>query len=79
MWPIATVPATEVRSEGVEVICRSKIITGMPAARSFSMPGLMASKATAARITALGARFRTSSTWLSCRSLRFCASSETTS
>ena len=54
IWPISTVPATEVRSDGVEVICRSKIITGMPAARAFSIAGLRALKSTAARMIASG-------------------------
>ena len=79
MWPISTVPATEVKSDGVEVICRSKIITGMPAARIFSMPVLAASKSTAARMTAAGFRLMTSSIWLSWVVDWFCPSSETTS
>ena len=79
MWPISTVPATEVKSDGVETICRSKIITGMPAARIFSMPPLAASKSTAARITAFGLRLITSSIWFSWVVDWFCPSSETTS
>jgi hypothetical protein len=79
MWPISIVPATEVKSDGVEVICRSKIMTGMPAARAFSIPLLAASKSTAASTIAEGFRLITSSIWFSCRSLRFCASSDTTS
>ncbi len=78
-WPISTVPATDVKSDGVEVIWRSKIITGMPASRIFSMPVLAASKSTAARITASGLRLITLSIWLSCVVDWFCPSSETTS
>ena len=78
MWPISTVPATEVSSNLVERIWRSKFSTLMPAAFAFSMPGTMASKSTAFIMIASGLVRITSSSWLSWRSARFCASSETT-
>ena len=72
-------PATEVKSDGVEVICRSKIITGMPAARAFSMDGVSALKSTAARMIAFGFRLMTSFIWLCCRSVLLSALSVTVS
>ena len=57
------VPATEVRSDGVEVIWRSNSITGMPAARAASICGFRALKSTAASTIAAGFSAMTSFIW----------------
>ncbi len=53
-------------------------MTLMPAARAFSIPGTIESKSTAFMMIASGFSWITSSSWLSCRSGWFWASSETT-
>jgi hypothetical protein len=53
----------------VAVICRSKIMTGIPAARDFSIEGWIALKSTAASTMALGLRLMTSFIWLCCTSV----------
>ena len=54
-------------------------MTGMPAARAFSMPGLMASKSTAAMMIAAGLQLDHVVELVELRSGWFWASSETTS
>ena len=64
IWPISTVPATEVKADGVEVIWRSNSTTGMPAAVAASIEGFSALKSTAARMIAAGFKAMTSFIWL---------------
>jgi hypothetical protein len=63
------VPATEVKSDMVEVIWRSNSTTGMPAARAASIDGFKALKSTAARMMAAGFNAMTSFIWLCCASV----------
>ena len=75
-YSASTVPATEVKSDIVEVICLSNSTTGMPAARAASMDGFSALKSTAARTTADGFRAMTSFIWLCCWSVLLSALSD---